>query len=241
MVLRQIAYPTNQNKFIWLNAFSLLAFLISGMVDPFAIVMVYFLETIIIGFIHAYKMQFVGKYSRAQKHVEDQNPNFKTGFFMVHYSFFVAVQSIFVFAIFSMSDHNIKEPFNLIANFKYVLTLKGIGYALGVTFVMLAVQTYFSFIKTKIYNLYTVDRLFIQPYLRIFIQQFTVILAMFFMVFFPDGIMAAVLLILIRLFVDLVGVYINSSEGNLRKLSRRLARNSDKDEQEVYDELKKLF
>lgn len=241
MILRQIVHPTNQNKFIWLNAFALLAFLISDMVDPFAIVMVYFLETIIIGFIHSYKMHYVGKYSRTQRNVEGQNPNFKVGFFIVHYSFFVAVQSIFVFAIFSLSDYNIKEPFNLIANFKYVLTLKGIGYALGVTFVMLAVQTYFSFIKTKMYNFYTVDRLFMQPYLRIFVQQFTVILAIFFIVFFPSGIMAAVLLILIRLFVDLVGVYINSSEGNLRKLASRLARKSDQDEREVYEEIKKLF
>lgn len=241
MVLRQIVHPTNNNKFIWLNAFALLAFLISGMVDPFAIVMVYFLETIIIGFIHAYKMYYVGKYSRAQKQVQNQKPIFKVGFFMVHYSFFVAIQSIFVFAIFSMSDHNIKEPFHLIENFKYVLSLKGIGYALAMTFVMLAVQTYYSFFKTKVYNFYTVDRLFIQPYLRIVIQQFTVILAMFFIVFFPNGIMAAVLLILIRLFVDLVGVYINSSDSNLRKLANRLAKNSEQNGEDVYDELKKLF
>lgn len=241
MVLRQIVHPTNQNKFIWLNALTLLAFLISGLVDSFAIVMVYFLETIIIGFIHAYKMHYVGRYSRTQTHVHDQNPNIKIGFFMVHYSFFVAVQSIFVFATFGISDHNIKEPFHLIDNFRYVLTFEGIGYALAITFVLVAVQTYFSFIKSKLYNFYTVDRLFFQPYLRIFIQQFTVILAVFFIIFFPSGIMAAVLLILIRLFVDLVGVYISSSNGNLRKLASRLARKSDRNEQEVFEELKNLF
>ncbi|MBT8259983.1 MAG: hypothetical protein KJN82_01610 [Bacteroidia bacterium] len=241
MVLTQIVHPTNHNKFIWLNAFALLAFLISGMVDPFAIIMVYFLETIIIGLIHAYKMNYVGKFSRTQSQVKDQNPIFKTFFFLIHYSFFVAVQSIFVFAIFSISDNNISEPFNLIANYKYVLSLKGIGYALCVTFLLLAVQNYFSFFRTKIYNYYTVDRLFIQPYLRIFIQQITVILAGFFIAIFPNGIMTAVLLILIRLFVDLVGIYINSSEGNLKKLASRLASNSDQDEREIYEELKNLF
>ena len=243
MVLRQIVAPTDHNRYIWLNAFALLAFLVSGLVDPFAIVVVYFLETFIIGIVHAFKMHYVSRFSRAQRSLgkQTQSPGFKIGFFFVHYSFFIAVQSIFVFAIFSMADKNIKEPFNLIDNYGYSLSLKGIGYALLVMFIMLVVQTYFSFIKPKIYNYYTVDRLFFQPYLRIFIQQFTVILAGFFIAIFPSGIMVAVLLIIFRLFIDLVSVYVSSSEGNIRKLASKLARNSDQDEREVYDEIKKLF
>lgn len=243
MVLRQIVAPTNQNRFIWLNAFALLAFLISGMVDPFAIVMVYFLETFIIGILHVYKMIVVKNKGKTQNRIKNntQPAGFKIGFFFVHYSFFIAVQSIFVFAIFSIADNNIKEPFNLLENYSYAISLKGIGYAMLIMFITLAVQTYFSFIKPKMYNFETLEGMFLKPYLRIFIQQFTVIIAMFFIAFFPDGIMVAVLLILFRLFIDLVIVFISSSEGNLKKMASRLAKKSDQDEREVYEELKKLF
>ena len=241
MALGPIIRPNDHNKFIWLNALTLLALLITGLVDPFAIVMVYFLETLAIGLIHFYKIYFVGKYSASQKQVKTANPTFKRFFFLVHYTFFVAVQSIFVFAIFQMADSNIKEPFNLIANYKYVLTLKGMGYALISICIFLIIQNYFSFFRNKLYHLYTIDRLFFQPYLRILIQQFTVIMAMFFLVFFPSGIMAAILLIIFRLFVDLLGVYLGSSDKNKRKLAKRLAKDSEHTEEEMLDELHKLF
>ena len=243
MVLGQIVHHSNQNKFIWLNAFALLTFLVTGLVDPFAIVMVYFLETFIIGLLHAYKMYYVSKRGRAQLRISKPSISnfFKIGFFFFHYSFFIAVQSIFVFAIFSMGDTNIKQPFNLIANYEYVLTLKGMGYAASSMFVFMAIQTYFSFIQSKGYNFATLDQMLMQPYLRILIQQFTVILAMFFISIFPNGIMVPVLLIIFRLFIDLVAIYISSSEGNLRKLASRLAQKTDEDEREVYEELKKFF
>lgn len=241
MDLGKIIAPSSHNKYIWLNAFALITFLFTGLADPFAIVMVYFLETVIIGVIHAYKMHYVATHSLAQSKIKNAKPNFKIGFFMVHYSFFIAVQSTFVFAIFQYSDENISEPFYLIQNFKYVLTLKGITYGLLVTLIFIAVQTYFSFIRTKVYNLYTVDRMFIQPYLRIFIQQFAVIIALFFTFIFPDGIVVAILLILLRLAVDLLGVYINSSDKNLRRLAKRLAKNSEHTEDELYIELRNLF
>ena len=241
MTLGQIVSPTQFNRYIWLNAFTLLALLISGLADPFALVMAYFLETLIIGVLHAYKMSYVIRKGRTQQQIRTKQAFGKIIFFLFHYSFFVAVQSIFVFAIFQFADTNIKEPFNLIANYKYVLTLKGIGYGLLVLLFFLSIQTYISFFKTRMYDLYTIDRMFFQPYLRIFIQQFTVILALFFLVILPSGIMAALILILLRLFVDLIGTYIHASESNKKRLAKKLAEKTEESEEEIYDELTKLF
>ena len=241
MRIWQIVSPHQHNRYIWLSALTLLALLIAGIADPFALVMAYFLETLLIGLIHCFKMYFVSRNSASQKSNPGKDPAYLIGFFIVHYSFFVAVQSIFVFAIFQLADPNISEPFNLIANYRYVLSLKGIGYGLLTMLVFLGIQTYFSFYRTKVYNLYTVDNLFFQPYLRIFIQQFVVIMSIFFIFIFPSGIMAAVLLIILRLFVDLVGVFVHSSERNKRRLAAYLAKRSDGTEEEIYEELNKMF
>lgn len=241
MVLGPIFRPNDHNKFIWLNALTLLALLIIGLVDPFTIVMVYFLETLAIGLVHFFKMVYVGKYSASQAHVLKPKPLSKGFFFLFHYSFFVAVQSIFVFAIFQFADKGIKEPFNLWVNYQHVLTFKGMGYALISICFFLFIQNYYSFFRNRLYHLYTVDRLFFQPYLRIFVQQFTVILAVFFIGIFDSGIMAAILLIALRLFVDLVGVFLGSSDKNKRNLARRLAKNSDQTEEEIHKELSNMF
>ena len=241
MRIWQIVQPHQHNRYIWLSAITLLVFLITGVADPFALVIAYFLETILIGFIHCFKMYFVGRNSATQSSNPGKSPRFLIGFFALHYSFFIAVQSIFVFAIFQFADTNIKVPFNLIANYGYVLTLKGIGYGLLTMFIFLAIQTYFSFFRTKMYNLFTVDQLFFQPYLRILVQQFVVILSIFFIFIFPSGVMAAVLLILIRLFVDLVGVFVHSSEKNKRRLAVYLAKRSEETAEEIYEELSRMF
>ena len=241
MSLAKIFLPNKNNRFIWLSAISLLFLLFAGIADPFAVVMAYFLETLIIGLVHAFKMLYVAKKSTT----EQSNPKKKSPYFIIfflfHYSFFVAVQSIFVFAIFQFADTNIREPFNLIANYWYVLSLKGIGYSLLIMLVFIGLHTYFSFIRNYAYHHLTLDGMFFQPYLRIFVQQFTVILSMFFIAFISAGIIAAVILIVLRLFVDLVGVFLNSSEENKRHLATKLSESSDQEPDEIYDELNNLF
>ncbi len=237
MNFKKIFIPSTNNLFIWLSAVSLLVLLIAGFADAFAIVMAYFLETFLIGLVHCFKMYFVGKRSMMQQANPGKKVNFLILFFMFHYSFFVAVQSIFVFAIFQLADSNLKDPFMLAENYRYVLGFKGIGLGLLIMFIFIALQTYFSFFRTGMYHYYTVDKMFFQPYLRIFVQQFTVILAMFFVAFIHSGIIAAIILIILRLLVDLVGVFLNSGEKNKRALANKLAQSSDQSPEEIYDEI----
>lgn len=56
---------------------------------------------------------------------------------------------------------------------------------------------------------YSPKAIFMKPYVRIFIQQFVVILSGFFYFLFPDGIATAVILIVLRFFVDSIIVSFN--------------------------------
>jgi len=84
MAIGSIVYRTNHNKYVWFNAIVLLVFLFTDLVDPFTIVMAYFLETIIIGLVHCFKMYFVAKHSDTQRKLKSKPPGpiFKVFFFL---------------------------------------------------------------------------------------------------------------------------------------------------------------
>ena len=60
-----------------------------------------------------------------------------------------------------------------------------------------------DFIMGKKYLKFTPEDIMIKPYVRIFIQQFVVIIAFFFIVFNQVGIIVAILIITFRLVIDL--------------------------------------
>lgn len=188
--------PTQKNIFVWLNAVFLISILILGYADTLTIVMAYFLETIIIGMIQVLKMYRVVSTSKTKNY-------FLIPFFIFHYSFFVAVQLIFVFVFLEMKDNNIREPFNLIENILYVLSYKGMKIVL-ISILIYNLGDYFiNFIRPKVYKTITVDKLFMQPYVRIFIQQFAVILGGFFILIFSGLFVVAILIILFRTLIEL--------------------------------------
>ena len=125
-MLKSIFYPTKQNAFIWLSAIYLLFLLYLGKISPLTILFAYFLETIIIGIFNALKMLWSILYGKSEK-----SSFGLILFFLFHYGFFVAIQSIFGFALFGIEGNGIiKEPFNLVENYSTILTLEDIKYAL---------------------------------------------------------------------------------------------------------------
>ena len=200
--------PNKQNLFIWLNAIFLILLLIIGKADPLTIVMAYFLETIIIGVVNAFKMYKVISTNRRG----DRN-YFLIIFFLVHYTFFVAVQLIFVFAFLQMNDPNIKSGFNLIDNLDYVMSLKGMTLVLTSIFIYNLADYYYNFIIPETYRKTSETILFAMPYPRIIIQQFAVILGGFFIVFTSGIYAVAILLILFRTAIELL--FTGNSQINL--------------------------
>ncbi|WP_439128413.1 DUF6498-containing protein, partial [Polaribacter sp.] len=194
-MLKSIFYPTKQNAFIWLSSIYLLFLLYLGKASALSILFAYFLETIIIGVFNALKMLWSILYGKSEK----------SGFgliffFIVHYGFFVAIQSIFGFALFGIESNDIiKEPFHLIENYSAILHLEDIQYALPAIIFTHLGKFIADYIGNKKYEVFTAKEIMFKPYVRIFLQQFVVIISFFFIVFSKAGVIAAILLILFRL------------------------------------------
>ena len=202
-----VLIPSKRNIFIWFNAIFLLMLLSIGYADTLTIIMAYFLETIIIGFIQIFKLYKIISNSNSSKAKYSL-----IVFFLFHYSFFVAVQLIFVFVFVGMKDSNIGEPFNLIENLTYVLSIKGMTTVLLSIFAYNLFDFLVNFIGPKVYLKMTVEKAFIQPYTRIFVQQFAVILGGFFLMFTSALFAVGVLIIVFKTIIDLTIVSGNIDE-----------------------------
>ena len=196
--------PKRQNAFVYLNAVFLLFLLISGEVPALTIVIAYFLETTIVGIVYAFKMHAIISFDNNKPGAKPSASNYAViAFFLFHYCFFVAIQLIFVFAFLEISGSGIKEAFHLITNIGYVLSLK------GMSMVLLSIAIYnfadyaVNFMMPKKYETANLSNIFSEPYVRIFVQQFAVILGGFFIIFSDGVFFVAVLIIIIRSIMEL--------------------------------------
>ena len=232
---KEILLPAKNNVILWANAFFLLLLLVFDFADPLTIVFAYFLETIIIGIIHLVKLGLVSKYGKKSTDPKSQMTGIPLMlFFTVHYGMFVGIQSIFAFTLFQSSIPGLKDGFNIFHNYSFILKYEGMPLILASIIVNNLGYFYTNFWKNEKFRDYAPDNIFMKPYVRIFIQQFVVILAFFFFILFNSGMVAAVLLIFFRLFVDLVMVSIKKDSRMLETLTKKIAKNP-----EQYPEIRK--
>jgi len=202
--------PDSRNLFIWLNMLMMLAGLFFLGWRPVIVVFAYVFETIVIGIIHLLKLWMVYRYGETQQNAPvSADPRQMNGwgiipFFLVHYFFFIFVQSIFIFSTLGESLPGLpSDGFNVLANYRFLLSQTDMQLAFASIAVSCIAYSIRNFFLPKRFHAYTMTALFMQPYIRIFVQQFVAILAGFFF-FFTDGAMAAaVLLIFIRFALDL--------------------------------------
>jgi hypothetical protein len=196
--------PKSQNLVIWFNAIYLIILLLLGKANSLTIVTAYFLETIVIGIIHACKMFTIISFKNSNHKPALKFSNYSMVlFFLIHFGFFITIQLIFVFVFLGISDPNIKEAFYIIQNLKYILSFKGM-FLVIISIVMYNVVNFvISFLIPKKYKKTTLEIAFTEPYLRIFVQQFTVIISGFFIIFYSDLIIVAILLITFRTILEL--------------------------------------
>ncbi|GFZ79399.1 hypothetical protein GCM10011531_06490 [Aquaticitalea lipolytica] len=217
-MLQSVFIPNKNNSYAWMNLIVLIVLLFLGKIEPYAVLFGYFLETIIIGLFNAIKMYVASRHDGSGKSVM-----FFIPFFLFHYGAFVAIQSIFVFVIFGIGDYGFfKEPFYLIENYKTILHFKGMEYILPLMVGTQLMKFIFDFILPQKQLQFTVQEIMYKPYARIFIQQFTVILAMFFMMFTSVTYIAALLLIFFRAIVDFSLVSIKDNAQFLNYLVDKL-------------------
>lgn len=200
--------PDANNWLIWTESLILLAGLFYGNWNPLVVVFAYFLETIIIGLIHMAKMWATLRLGRAQQHAVFSAANtmfagtFAIVFFLVHYFFFVFGQSIFVFSFFGRQEFGFESAFHVFNNYYILLQRPDMQLVLGIVIATQLGNAIMYFFVPGKYNLYTLEQLFLQPYLRIVVQQMATILTGFFMLLLGGPHAAALLLIVVRLVID---------------------------------------
>jgi hypothetical protein len=194
---------TSNTMLILANLVPLVGVLFFGW-DGKSIIVIYILETVMIGIINALKMLTV-YFINGTKNEPKESPKTQniTGlgivpFFLFHYNFFIFVQSVLFFAFSSMWEPMGKgiEPFNIIGNFALYINQET-AWALGS--LLMANLTYFlnDFVLNDKYKKASMVGLMFAPYKRIFLQQFLVILGGF--VFMLTGGIAAVMALFVVL------------------------------------------
>lgn len=212
-MLKSVFYPNKVNSYAWVNVLFLIVLVAIGKIEAYAVLFGYFLETIIIGVFNVFKMYLAYKY-----HDKKIASLFYIPFFLVHYGGFIAIQSIFLFAIFSISGNNfIKEPFHILQNFSAILQLEGMNIVIPLLIGTQLMKFIFDYILPRKFEKFSTKEIMFKPYFRIVIQQFTVIIGSFFMMFSSGSIMAAMLLILLRFIVDFFFVAIREDSNVLDK------------------------
>lgn len=215
---------------VYLNALFLIGLLFIGKVDPMAVVFAYVLETIIIGVFHVGKLILILRHNPVEKTQSTLTAYFTIPFFLLHYGFFVAIQSVFIYIGFAIKDERFSTSLQA-SNFLSILSLEGFYWVFLSLIATHSIQFYFHFYKNKKYNEYSLNRYFMKPYLRIFIQQFLAIIPFFFLIIYDHvGIIAALLLIGMRTFLDVYLSELARHPEKLDKVARSLMKTNQHEE-----------
>lgn len=227
---------------ILLQALFLIGLLLMGKADPMAVVFAYVFETIIIGVFHFFKLLIIAVNSKTKEISAKLMEYFLSFFFLIHYGGFVAIQSIFIYIAFAIKDNRFSTSLNL-SNFTDLIYLEGFKIiALSIIFTHL-VSFFISFLSIKKYQNTSIEAYMMKPYIRIFIQQFLAIVPLFFLYFTNQvGIVAAILLIVMRAFLDFYFYYIAQSPERIEKLANvLLAKNNPQELPKIKETLKEFF
>ena len=177
--------------------------------NPKEVFIVYCFETIIIGFYNLVKMAAITAVKKTDIWQNNGTQTRVSGlvfmlFFLVHYGMFVAIQMGLFFGVSGIGDEYKIGFFNFFYKWPQLITHDAM-IMLGVFFISYGYKTVTEFIKPGLYNTTPLGIQMFQPYMRIFIQQFAVILGSMFLVF---G--AGKIFILVFAFVKIAfAVYVN--------------------------------
>lgn len=229
------------NNPIIMQAIFLIALLVIGKADPMAVVFAYIFETIIIGCIHILKLFYIVKNNNSQEGSSKLMDYFSIPFFLIHYGAFVAIQSVIIYTAFAIKDDRFSTSLSF-SNFLDIYNLEGFNLVALSIITSHLFSFYFHFLKIKKYKSQDLGLYFIKPYLRIFIQQFLAIVPMFFLFLTHSvGIIAAIMLILIRVFLDFYFIMISKNPEKITKLAKRILDKNKPEELPKIEKTLKVF
>jgi hypothetical protein len=173
--------------------------------DAKPIFLVYCMETVIIGIINVAKMACITLFVKKTDLWENggstsmQSGWFFIFFFIIHYGFFVFIQTQIFFSVSKM----IPGSSFLVSYAKIPELLGDNGKLMLLIFIVYyTVQSIFDFFSPGKYKTMSLGRQMFEPYIRIFVQQFVVILGSMFLGFGAGKIFILVFII-VKIFFEL--------------------------------------
>ena len=205
------------NQVLLLNALFLAILVLTEKADPMAIVFAYVFETVVIGFFHVLKLSIIMKHNPSKKEESSITRVFMLVFFIIHFGFFILIQTLFIYIAFAINDDRLSTSLSskILVN---IIQLPGFKLVMAAIFITHLIDYFLDFIKNKKYENQNVELYFVRPYIRVFVQQLLAIIPFFFLLFSAKvGIIAALLLISLRTVLDF---YFNRMEKNNNKTDR---------------------
>ncbi len=178
--------------------------------DPRQMFLIYCFETIIIGGYNVVKMIIVSLLPNTQKLQTKSRASaiaaslFLILFFIVHYGFFVFIQTSIFAGVSGLTTINYFSPLSFIPGLFDLIT-KDTKLVLYCFILMYGLKMVTDFLLTGTYKNTSLTILMFQPYLRIFVQQFVVILGSMFLAF-GAGKYFMVVFVLVKIYAE---VYFN--------------------------------
>ena len=162
--------------------------------DIFEIVILYVLETMIIGLFNILKM-FI---------VKDGGKPFLIPFFFIHYNGFILIQSVFVLMLLGgeiddtglLTEGTINDLYLTFTNRDFIIAILLIIFSHGVSF-------FRNFIKKRAFENLKLGKLMFAPYKRIFVQQFMVIGGAMIVMLFQAPMGFLIIFIMLKTVLDL--------------------------------------
>ncbi len=182
------------------NAVPLIGVL-TGIWDGIAVIILYLLETIIIGLVHALRLFAYSKFHSIGFVVS----LLITLFFTFHYGMFVFVQSVLFFGLAKEVYPEFTDGFNVIHNYGLFFQ-KPYLIAIYTFFLGQIIYTIQEVTSKKENQKFSISEYMFIPYTRIFIQQFVVILGAFIMLLFNSVTGVVVLLVILKTLVEYLSV-----------------------------------
>ena len=169
-----LSYLNKENVVILLSNLLIVVGMIIFKWSPLSVFALYMLETIIIGLLHGLKMLFIG--TASNEIGSTAKLFFSIPFFLLHFMFFVFIQASLVMP---------QEVASFFGGFGRLFSFVHGEYLIFL--IVIATFNMYILIKDLFFNdrykNVSLDKVFFEPYPRIFIQQFTVILGAGLMMF----------------------------------------------------------
>jgi hypothetical protein len=172
--------------------------------EGLVVIVLYLIETMIIGLFHALRIFFFGTFMGFKEGRMPRTSIFISIFFLFHYFMFVFVQSVLFFSFLKIGNPGMNDGFQVIHNYSLYIREP---YLISI-YAFIASQLAYTgreALLTKEYtNLSASDYMFL-PYLRIFVQQFVVIFGAMIFLAFNSLTALVVLFIVLKTAGELIG------------------------------------